>query len=748
MNPAGGGVLLGSAGAPPPLARYAQGLGTGLCILLGLALLIDYGDAVLRARQAITDLPFTSKPVAAASILLVGLAGWARPDSRRAWRVAAQSAIGVTLLLLAAHASDHWLGTTITDHLLPFGTLRPRAPMADWPPLLRTTATTSLLLLALGQLLRLHRAARAAQLLLAAAAGFLLALLGYAAQAPSFRQPMALFVGLAGMASVLSVLAAGANTGFLAELAGDRAHSRLTRQGIGVSTVGVLLIGGGVARLGGGADAILVIGGVLGFLVWIWVTTLFVTMRFNVTERQRRAVEADLRRGATIDGLTGLLNRNKMDELIAQQRSALAQAAMIMIDIDRFRSVNNGLGTEAGDSLLVQAANRLSNLADPHRVARAGGDEFAIFCNGIGPAVANRLAQAVVETMAVPFRLADGRQFHITASVGIAHGATGGIKELRYAADEAMYIAKNQGGNQSVPFVSAMHQARVARIRLEQDLHRAFKSSSELFMVYQPIISLRDRRVVAIEALARWQHPQLGLVPPGRFVGIAESSGMFLGLGSKLRALAVAQAARWRDAGWPLPVINLNVSPLELARSDVPGSLGEVIDRHGLQRGNFCLEVTEGSFADERALHSLQTARDAGYKIAMDDFGVGYSSLTQLPRLPLTSVKLDRSFLDQAMENEDGISLLATMVQLAHVLKLPVVAEGVETSAELSIVSDCGCDSVQGFLFSEPLTAEELGPWLRPGHKARWRAQTAEAPPAEARPAEALPAEALPATEI
>ncbi len=609
--------------------------------------------------------------------------------------------------------------------------------------------TSGLLLLALGQCFRLHRAARAAQLLLAAAtAAFLLALLGYAAQAPSFRQPMALFAGLAGLAATLSVLAAAANTGFLAALAGDGTHSRLTRQGVAASTAGILLIGGIVARLCGTAGAMPVIGGVLAILAWIWITALFVTARINAGDRQRRAAEADLRRGATTDGLTGLLNRNKMDELIAQQRSVLAQSAMIVIDIDRFRSMNNGLGTEAGDSLLVQAANRLSNLADPHRVARAGGDEFAIFCNGIGPAVANRLAQAVVETMAVPFRLADGRQFHITASVGVAHGLTGGITELRYAADEAMYIAKNQGGNQSVLFVSAMHQARVARIGLEQDLHRAFKSSSELFMVYQPIISLRDRRVVSVEALARWGHPQLGLVSPGRFVGIAETSGMFLGLGCKLRELAVAQAARWRDAGcWPLPVINLNVSPLELARSDVPGSLGEVIDRHGLRRGNFCLEVTEGSFADERALHSLQIARDAGYKIAMDDFGVGYSSLTQLPRLPLTSLKLDRSFLDQAMENEDGISLLATMVQLAHVLKLPVVAEGVETAAELKIVSDCGCDSVQGFLFSEPLTPEQLVPWLRPDHRAQMRVQPAEARPAEARPAEARPAEAAPAPQ-
>ena len=201
MSPAGGGVPPGSASVPPQLARYVQVLGAGLSIVLGLALLIDYGDAVLRAGDAIADLPFTTKPVAATSILLLGLAAWARPDSHRAWRITAQSAIGAAIFLLAAHASDHRFGTTIIDHLLPFGAPMHRAPMAEWPAMFRATATASLLLLALGQLFRLHRAVRAAQLLLAAATtGFLLALLGYAAQAPSFREPMALFVGLAGLA--------------------------------------------------------------------------------------------------------------------------------------------------------------------------------------------------------------------------------------------------------------------------------------------------------------------------------------------------------------------------------------------------------------------------------------------------------------------------------------------------------------------------------------------------------------------
>ena len=507
--------------------------------------------------------------------------------------------------------------------------------------------------------------------------------------------------------------------GLVRALAGEHANARLLRQGLAAVTLGILLIGGVSACFERFSDHAAVVGEILLILAWVWAVGIVMARGLDTHEGRRRRTEAHLLRDAATDRLTGLLNRNKMDEMIARQRDVPANAAIIEIDIDRFRSVNNALGHDAGDSLLVQAAKRLSNLAEPHPVARAGGDDFAIVCDGIGPAAATRLAQAVVEIMAVPFSMADGRRFHVTASVGVAHGAIDGTKELRHAAGEAMYIAKHQGGNQAVSFVGAMHQARVERIELEQDLHRAFNSSSELFLVYQPIISLRDRRVVAVEALARWRHPRNGLVPPARFVSIAESSGMFLSLGCKLRELAVIQAACWRDGALGrLPVINLNVSPLELARSDVPGTLGALIERHGLERSGFCLEVTEGSFVDERALHSLQVARDAGFKIAMDDFGVGYSSLTQLPRLPLTSVKLDRSFLNQATESEDGLSLLATMVQLAHVLKLPVVAEGVENPQELSIVSDCGCDSVQGFLFSRPLTAEQLEPWLQPDHKA------------------------------
>jgi diguanylate cyclase (GGDEF)-like protein len=705
-------ALLGSTNAVPRPATQMRLFGAGVGIVFGIALLADYGGAMLRGRHAVIDSPAASNPLTAACILLLSLAALTTSRSGFAWRVVAQSGIALALLLILARASQLHLAPHIIE------VSRPKASMQGLSAF-GTTALVSLLLLASSEWLLLCRSVRTGQLLLGAAGvGFLLILLGYAAMVPPFHHPTALFIGLAGAATVLSVSAETVSAGFLAELAGDQTHARLIRRGLGVTTLGILVIGGLLAGFCRHPDGVSMIVEVVAMLALVWANAIVIARRFNSIEGERRTLEEHLLQDASTDSLTGLLSRNKMDELMAEQRRAPADTAIIMIDIDRFRSVNNALGTEAGDGLLVQAAKRLSNLAEPHRVARAGGDDFAIVCQGIGPAVANRLAQAVVEIMAVPFRMADGRPFHITASVGVAHGAIDGIRELRHAADEAMYVAKTQGGNQAVPFASAMHAARIERIGLEQDLHRAFKSSSELFLVYQPIVSLRDRRVVAVEALARWQHPQGAIVPPARFVSIAESSGMFLGLGCKLRELAVMQAAQWRDAApFALPVINLNVSPLELARSDVPGSLGALIDHHGLERSSFCLEVTEGSFADERALQSLQVARSAGFKIAMDDFGVGYSSLTQLPRLPLTSVKLDRSFLDQAKESEDGISLLATMVQLAHVLKLPVVAEGVESRQELNIVSDCGCDSVQGFLFSQPLTAQQLEPWLKPDHK-------------------------------
>ena len=713
-----------STEALPRSLRFARFGGAALGLILGVAILCGYGTGLNRAGQALIQNVSLNAPVTAICVVLLSLTGLVRRGSPLFCRFIAQAIIIVVTLLVLSEFSDAVFGTAIIDQVTPFGQIAARQRTAcGWTPNFTVGAVMALLLLAGGEGLLLHRRNQTGQIVLClAAAMFLLQLIGYAARVPPFCQPMSVFFGVAGLSAILAILAGSAGTGVLRALSGPAPYLRWARGLLLGSTAAGLLLGWALARFSGQYANTWLIGEALIFITGIWAVIVAVTLRINRGERIRGEAEGSLRRQADTDSLTGLLSRNKMDELIAERRRAAGRAAMVMIDLDRFRSANNALGADCADSLLQQTAQRLINLAAPHRVARAGGDEFAIFCDNVGEAEANRLGLAVVETVAVPLRLENGREFHITASVGVAHGATEGVKDLRDAADEAMYIAKNQGGNQCVPFLSALHQARAERVGLEQDLHLACRNANELFLVYQPIISLRDRRVVAIEALARWQHPEAGLVPPSRFVAIAEAAGMFLGLGTKLRELAVTQAAEWRDRDiMRMPVINLNVSPLELARSDVPGTLGALIDHYGLQRSSFCLEVTEGSFADEHALQSLRVARDAGFKIAMDDFGVGYSSLTQLPRLPLTSIKLDRSFLDQAMESEDGISLLATMVQLAHVLKLPVVAEGVETPEELNIVSDCGCDSVQGFLFARPLAPAQLEPWLRGDHRIQGR---------------------------
>jgi len=485
---------------------------------------------------------------------------------------------------------------------------------------------------------------------------------------------------------------------------------RLAQQLLVVSAIAIPLIGWTFGRVLGHRGSAVLVSETLLALAWTGTAILLA----RAASDQSPSTALSWKRGT--DRLTGLFNRNTMDELLEILRRQPQRAAIIMIDLDRFRSANHTLGHADADSVLQEVARRLQSLAKTEDLVRTGGDEFAIFCRDIGAAEAVRMAEQILATIAKPFPISEGRNFHVTASVGLAHGETEGLTDLRDAADEALYFAKGQGGNQAVLFAPPLHRVQIERAGLEQDLHRAFRSDSELFLVYQPIISLRDNSLIAIEALARWQHPQIGLVPPGRFVGIAEAAGMGLGLGAKIREIAVSQVAAWRDHGIsPLPVVNLNVSPQELSRADVPADLGALIDRYGLERSGFCIEVTEGIFTDAHALATLQAAREAGFKIAMDDFGTGYSSLAQLPRLPLTSLKLDRSFLGQAMASEEGISLFATIVQLAHVLNLPVVAEGVETAEELSVVADCGCDFVQGFFFARPLSAAQIETGLNVG---------------------------------
>jgi diguanylate cyclase (GGDEF)-like protein len=694
--------------------RTARLSGATVCLIIGLIVLAGYAAAFEPAWRPLPQLPATH-PVTAICLVLLGCGLLWLGGAATVWRACAFIAILVALALAIAAICDAIITTDFIARITPFRRQLTAQVAAGTPVHFSCNTAFAVFGLCIGiGALVLRRHAKESQIILFFTSSIpILAFVGYLDELRSFHQSMAPFTLIALAAVAIGALGTTASHGFLIGLLRDSDPARFARRLLMSSTVIILLIGCLATRLEDDADGSFLAYQTVALLAWTWLVVMVSAMRADGIERLRRQTQATIIRDAATDTLTGLLNRNRLDQLLAEPRSDPTRTAMLTIDVDRFRSANNALGTELGDRLLSQVAERLVAAAEGHRVVRAGGDEFVIFCNDISAADAMHLGDTVVAEMAVPFAIESTRQFRISGSVGVAHGSTEGAADLRDAADEAMFIAKQQGGNQAVAFVQALHEARMERIGIEQDLHRALNSDTELSLVYQPIISLRDRRAAGVEALARWTHPVRGAISPARFIAIAEDAGLFLELGRKLRSLAVKQAAAWRAMEVPyIPIMNLNVSPLELARSDLSQELAALIEGYGLRTNNFCLEVTEGSFSDERALLALQEARGRGFRIAMDDFGVGYSSLAQLPRLPLSSVKLDRSFLQRATENEDGLSLLATMVQLSHVLKLPVVAEGVETLKELDIVSACGCDFVQGFIFSRPLTPAQLEPLL------------------------------------
>jgi diguanylate cyclase (GGDEF)-like protein len=419
-----------------------------------------------------------------------------------------------------------------------------------------------------------------------------------------------------------------------------------------------------------------------------------------------------LHHAARTDSLTGLLSRNRMWELLTIWRlhPDPAGAALIIVDIDRFRSVNQVFGAATGDALLITIGRRLSAIAKRYPVVRLGGDDFAIWCRGISEEQAVVLAAQAASVLSRPFT-AQGHSLHLTASVGVAHSEAVGQLDLRQASDDASYAAKQLGGNRATIFLPSMHEDRRDAAELERELHLAMQEEGQLFLMFQPVVSLMDDQLVAIECLARWTHPRLGALPPCVFIALAEARGMMDQLGGKFIALALDQARHWHTA-YPgrCPLIHINISPTQFAGGHLLADLCAMLRLHDLPPAAFCLEVTESAFTDADALEALVDARALGFQVAMDDFGVGYASLSQMPRLPIASIKLDHSFISNAVKAEGDAAVLAGIVKIAHALNLQVIAEGVETPDQLALVTQSGCDAVQGYIFSRPLLPEAIGP--------------------------------------
>jgi diguanylate cyclase (GGDEF)-like protein/PAS domain S-box-containing protein len=439
----------------------------------------------------------------------------------------------------------------------------------------------------------------------------------------------------------------------------------------------------------------------------------------------RRQAQAQMAHQATHDALTGLPNRVLLEDRLQQavvrsQREGTA-IAVFFVDVDRLKAINDTRGHAVGDVLLQAVAERIRSAIRPaDSLARIGGDEFVIitegFSTGTGPQpVADRIRAAFVE----PVQLGD-LAVDVTVSIGVAiAGPDGDATTLLRDADVAMYQAKEQGRDQYVVFDETLRAQTAERRTIELGL-RASMERGELSVHYQPVIELTGSRVVGVEALVRWRHPELGMLPPGEFIAVAEESGMIVELGAQVLHRACTEVAGWcrqhRNLG-PLSV-SVNLSARQLIRPELVGVLADALARSGLAPDQLCLEITESILLDDAAFstRALTAIKDLGVRVGVDDFGTGYSSLTYLQQFPVDTLKVDRSFVDGLADGSGARgdrAIVAGVIDLAHAFGLTTIAEGVETEAQLAVLRSLGCEQAQGFLWSPAVEGTEALAWIR-----------------------------------
>ena len=435
----------------------------------------------------------------------------------------------------------------------------------------------------------------------------------------------------------------------------------------------------------------------------------------DITER--KTSEQLLEHQALHDGLTGLPNRTLLRDRLAQAiREAErnhTQVALLLMDLDRFKEINDTFGHSCGDLLLQQLKPRLQGVVRAcDTIARLGGDEFACVLLDTNETGAKILAQRILSALEEPFALEE-HSLNVEMSIGIAlypdHGID--INALLRHADVAMYVAK-RGGSRCGVYDPAEDNNTAKRLSLIGDLRQAI-DNNELVLYYQPKVSLETGSAVAVEALVRWQHPQHGFLPPGEFIPLAEQTGLIAPLSMWVLQAALRQQSMWRQMGLNLSVA-VNLSARNLQDGQLPNTVRQQLHAHRVEPGSLILEITESAVMDkpEEAISNLQELRNMGVRLSIDDFGTGYSSLTYLKRIPVHEVKIDRSFvMDMAAHPEDA-TIVRSIVDLGHNLGLHVVAEGVENQADYDLLVAAGCDMAQGYFISRPLPADKFNSWL------------------------------------
>lgn len=426
---------------------------------------------------------------------------------------------------------------------------------------------------------------------------------------------------------------------------------------------------------------------------------------------------------ASYDNLTGLPNRMLFSELanshLTRARRSHAPFVMMFLDLDRFKPINDTLGHRVGDLLLQEIARRLrSSVREADIVARLGGDEFVLLLTELDTIDdASKIAAKLIEAIGQPMQL-DGHDIEIRPSIGIAIHPRDGldVEALMRNADTAMYEAKRSGSGRFHYYDPSLN----SRSSLQLDLSGRFRRAilgNEFVLHYQPRVALNGFRVTSLEALIRWQHPQRGLVPPGEFIEYAEQEGLVVELGNWVVREACRQIAEWLAAGLDVVPIAINVSPKQLRDQRFVDVIRESVGHHGIRPSLLEIEITERCVVEdfERPRAALETLSALGLKIALDDYGTGFSSLSYLKRLPIDIIKIDRSFISDLRNQTNDAAIVASTIALGHNLGLTVIAEGVETREQVIYLRTAGCDEVQGFYFQKPAAADEIRALLEPG---------------------------------
>ena len=444
----------------------------------------------------------------------------------------------------------------------------------------------------------------------------------------------------------------------------------------------------------------------------------FIGIMRDITER--KATEAKITHLANHDGLTNLPNRNLVQDRIQQtiawaQRSG-HQFAVMFIDLDKFKFINDSLGHDTGDVLLQTVAQRLTaSLRMGDTVGRQGGDEFIVLLASLSvPEDAALVAQKILNSVAGPY-LINGHELHTSASVGIAVYPQDGdnVEMLLKNSDTAMYHAKDAGRGNYQFFTQAMNAAAAERLMLESNLRQAIERN-ELLLHYQPIVQVADNNIVATEALLRWQHPSLGLIPPSQFIPIAEDSGLIVPLGNWVLRQACLQLKQWHEQGIPLQRMVVNLSPRQFRQPQLVQTFTNILNETGVNPRYLGLEITEGVIMEnpEDSIVLLKQLQSLGIELSLDDFGTGYSSLSYLKRFPIDKLKIDQSFVHDITIDPNDDAMVSAIIIMARHLHIKVVAEGVENQAQLDFLHEHHCNQYQGYYFSKPLAAEDLYPKL------------------------------------